>query len=641
MDVIEPVVDIVKDVVPTVKKYFKYQICHNDYVNEFKEMQTQLKHRRQDVEEELHAQLRQPGKIAKKEVEAWLEKADQETAEKVVENLICKGSCFTYICSSRKLDKRTQSLAEGIFKQGEKYTSADELVIDTPSIEYWATVFAERQKQLKLRQKDIQAKLETQLMQPGKIASMEVEDWLKKVGQQIPIKVEDLINQGGCSSLSNLRRKIEELKQIFEQGEKYTNAGESLVRDDHSIKGFPLLVEKCSGRDDIQEKILEWLKGDKVTRIAVSGMGGVGKTTIMKNVHNQLLNESKFKNVIWVTVSKDFNVIVQQKKKFYILKFLKEIASSLKLEPNPDHENETKLAALISQRLGQSSFLLILDDVWEPFSLEDVGISNPVGNNGCKVVLTTRSKDVASAMDCNVIHVNPLPPDEALALFLEKIGSDVFSDGKIKRDIEPFLKQILQKCDGVPLAIVTVAKSMKGKLLPRHWKLALSEFNKFEGIIDCLKFSYECLEQQCQECFLCCALYPEDYEIRKEELIEYWIEEGLIYKEGKTREAMNWKGHDILDKLVNNCLLQSVKIEECVSMHDLLREMALGISPQFLVKADKALEKLPEEHEWRENLLKVSLMRNDITEIPSSMPSPKCPVLTTLLLSDNNISTIP
>ncbi|GKV13098.1 hypothetical protein SLEP1_g24165 [Rubroshorea leprosula] len=480
-------------------------------------------------------------------------------------------------------------------------------------------------------------------MQPAKIARKEVEEWLEKAGQQIGIKVEDLISQEECSSPSNLRRKIEESRQILEQGKEFTNAGVILVRDDHSIKGFPLLVEKCCGRDDIQEKILEWLKGDKVTRIAVSGMGGVGKTTIMKNVHNQLLIESKFETVIWVTVSKDFNITVQQKMKFDILQFQKKIASSLELKRQPDHENETKLAALISQRLGQGSFLLILDDVWEPFSLEDVGISNPVGNNGCKLVLTTRSKAVARAMDCNVIHVNPLPPEEALELFSEKIGSDVFSDGKIKRDIEPFLKQILQKCDGVPLAIVTVAKSMKGKLLPRHWKLALSEFSKFESIIDCLKFSYECLEQQCQECFLCCALYPEDYEIEKEELIEYWIEEGLIYKEGKTREAMNWKGHDILDKLVDNCLLQSIEYEdeECVSMHDLLREMALEISPQFLVKAGIALEKLPEEHEWRENLLKVSLMRNDITEIPSSMPSPKCPMLTTLLLSDNKISTIP
>ncbi|GKV46633.1 hypothetical protein SLEP1_g53608 [Rubroshorea leprosula] len=244
--------------------------------------------------------------------------------------------------------------------------------------------------------------------------------------------------------------------------------------------------------------------------------------------------------------------------------------------------------------------------------------------------------------------VNPLPANEASALFLEKVGSDVFSDGKIKRDIEPFLKQILQKCDGVPLAIVTVAKSMRGKSLPGHWKLTLSEFSKFESIVDCLKFSYECLEPQCQACFLYCALYPEDYDIPKNELIEYWIEEGLIYKEGKTREAMNWKGHDILDMLVDSCLLESVEKlyikgyrKLHVSMHDLLREMALEISPQFLVKAGMALEKLPEEHEWSEDLLKVSLMRNYIKEIPSSMPSPKCPMLTTLLLSNNRISTIP
>ncbi|GKV32523.1 hypothetical protein SLEP1_g41120 [Rubroshorea leprosula] len=280
----------------------------------------------------------------------------------------------------------------------------------------------------------------------------------------------------------------------------------------------------------------------------------------------------------------------------------------LKLEPE-DHENETKILGLISQKLRQGSFVLIFDDVWQPFSLEGVGIPNLVGNNGCKLVLMTRLQDVARAMECKVILVNPLPPEEALALFLKKVGSDVLLDGIIKGDIKPSLEQMLQKCDGVPLAIVTMAESMRGKLLPRLWKSTLSKFN---------------------------------CEIRKEELIEYWIEEGLIYKEGKTREAMNLKGHDILDKLVDNCLLELVKYnKDCVSMHDLLREMALDMSPQFLVKAGIALEKLPEEHEWSEDLLKVSLMRNYITEIPSSMPPSKCPMLTTLLLSNNEISTIP
>ncbi|GKV46624.1 hypothetical protein SLEP1_g53598 [Rubroshorea leprosula] len=91
MDAIGPVTDIMKEVIPTVKKYVKYQICHNDYVNKFKEMQTKLEHRREDVAAGLRTQLMQPGKIAKQEVEAWLKVAEQETAENVVEDLICKG----------------------------------------------------------------------------------------------------------------------------------------------------------------------------------------------------------------------------------------------------------------------------------------------------------------------------------------------------------------------------------------------------------------------------------------------------------------------------------------------------------------------------------------------------------------------
>ncbi|GKV49217.1 hypothetical protein SLEP1_g55979 [Rubroshorea leprosula] len=616
MENIKSAIDIVKDVGLTVCKYVKYQFCPSEFVDKFEAKQNKLKRQLEDVEAELNTQLNRPAKKARSQVNNWLEETRKETAVKV-EDLICKEGYFKNICSSRKFHKKTQAL-NAIFMEGGNYTNAGQsLVIDDHSIEYCTTVFKEKQEQLKRRHKDIEATLKTQRIKVGKIPRKEVEDWMDKASQQIAIKVEDLISPGERSSSPNLEKKTEELKQTFEQGEKYANAGESLVVDDHSIKGVPLVVDECSGRDDVQDQILEWLKGDEVIRIAVSGMGGVGKTTIMKQVHNQLLKESKFNEVIWVKVSRDFDIFVNQKKEFDVRRFQKRIASSL--EP-----------------------ALELKDPENPFSLEDVGIPNLVGNNGCKLVLTTRLQDVARAMECKVIPVNPLPPEEALALFLKKVGSEVLSDGRIKVDIKPFLEQILQKCGGVPLAIVTVAKSMRGKLLPRNWKLALSEFSQFKSIVDCLKFSYECLEPQCQECFLYCALYPEDYEISKKELIEYWIEEGFIYKEGKTREAMNWKGHDIVDKLVDNCLLELVRGgENWVSMHDLLREMALEISPQFLVKAGMALEKLPEEDEWREDLLKVSLMNNHITKIPSSMPSLKCPMLTTLLMSNNRISTIP
>ncbi|GLT25675.1 hypothetical protein SLA2020_007900 [Shorea laevis] len=552
MDIANSVIGLVKDFGPTVWKYVKYQICHRDYVREFKAMQRKLEDQEKDIEAELETQrLNHPEKKARNVVDAWLEAARRETTAKV-EDLI-KGGCFTFICSSRKLDEKT-----------------------------------------------------------------------------------------------------EELKRILEEGKTYV--GMNLVIDDHSKKGVPMPAEKCIARDDVQEEILQLLRGDKVTRIAVCGMGGVGKTTIMKQVHNQLL-KLKLK-VIWVKVSRDFDIVLQQKKQFDILKFQKNIARKLGLDLNED-EDATELAGRILQSLQRGICVLILDDVWEPFSLEDVGILDPNGNDACKMVLTTRSQEVAGKMQCKEIYVKPLPDAEALALFWDKVGSEVVSYPRYKSDIEPFLNQILKKCNGLPLAIGVVAKTMRGKSDRYSWETTAKELSKYEEIVDCLKFSYNHLDEQHQKCFLYCALYPEDHEIQKEELIEFWIEEGFIEDERRSWHSMICKGHSIIQNLIDNCMLESVKKKDqlCyerlhemvkiknkdrVSMHDLLREMALKIiHPRFMVKAGMALEELPEEDEWREDLLKVSLMNNNIREFPSSMLSPKCPMLTTLLLSKNKITTIP
>ena len=44
-----------------------------------------------------------------------------------------------------------------------------------------------------------------------------------------------------------------------------------------------------------------------------------------------------------------------------------------------------------------------------------------------------------------------------------------------------------------------------------------------------MKFSYDRLEgPELKSCFLYCALFPEDWQVSIFELVEYWIEEGLI-----------------------------------------------------------------------------------------------------------------
>ncbi|GLU23404.1 hypothetical protein SLE2022_394110 [Rubroshorea leprosula] len=215
-------------------------------------------------------------------------------------------------------------------------------------------------------------------------------------------------------------------------------------------------------------------------------------------------------------------------------------------------------------------------------------------------------------MECEVIQVKPIQDDAALALFLDEVGSAVLSYPRFKSDIEPFLKQILKKCNGLPLAIGVVAKTMREKSDRYWWETANKELSKSEEIVNQLKFSYDHLEEQYKKCFLYCALYPEDHKVSKEELIEFWIEEGFIIDERGSRHLMICEGHVIFEKLIDNCMLESavrnkntkgwMRVhelferkykEDCVSMHDLLREMALNISLQFMVKAGMALEELP------------------------------------------------
>ncbi|GKV32573.1 hypothetical protein SLEP1_g41167 [Rubroshorea leprosula] len=505
--------------------------------------------------------------------------------------------------------------------------------------------FNARKQRLCSQKGEIESILETQLHY-GKVAKVEVQAWLEDAEKFVAKNIANEVNGWGCLScccrVKVLQERAQELQEIYERGDRLANR--CLVRDDPSAS-VELPTTELQGSGDVKEEILACLMGNEVTKLGVWGMGGVGKTTIMENVHNELLTKAKFKKIIWATVSQPLD----------IYKLQEQIASTLKEEDILKQPNTNiRAGMLLSVLQRQMRFLLILDDAWDSFKLTTVGIPEPLKSNGCKLVLTTRSHAVARDMECKIIEVKTLLEKEALKLFINKVGDIVLSDqGCIKGTLEATLKGIVDECAGLPLAIVTVAGSLKGESEPRLWSAALNQLKNCkrnvagtddDNAFGVLKFSYDRLKpSKIQHCFLCCALYPEDHNIPIDDIIDYWIDEGLI-DEMETVQAMKDEGLDRLKKLQDNCLLESSKFEnDSVRMHDLVRDMALQItrtSPQFMVEAGKALTKLPEKGKWTEELEKVSLMWNRIEEIPSSILSSKCTMLTTLLLSHNHLSTI-
>ncbi|GKV50334.1 hypothetical protein SLEP1_g57042 [Rubroshorea leprosula] len=483
---------------------------------------------------------------------------------------------------------------------------------------------------LEARKEDVETRLQDEVCSE-KQAKKEVVVWLQDV-EKINAEIQDVLKRvHGTSYFSRARlgklarEKINVLDAILQRG----SFPEGLVVNEPAT-ALPFPVENLEGEVFVKERIWGYLIGNEVPMIGVCGIGGVGKTTIMKHIHNELLlMESRFDNVIWVTVSYPLNVVRLQH----------EIANGIN-ESLPENEDEQKRASRLMRIMGKVKYVLILDDVWQRFSLKDVGIPSPTMENGSKLVITSRKVDVCKSIGCQIVKVSPLSEEESLNLFLDKVGSDILQ----VPELEGTWKAMVEECAGLPLAIVVIAGSMKGVTDVCEWRHALNELRErvratAEGsedeIFERLKFSYDRLQDSnIQNCFLSCSLYAEDYEIRSNNLVEQWIDEGFIEESG-SRRAMLDKGQTILNRLENSCLLEKTRFVGTNKMHDLVRVMALRIRPQFMVKAGMRLTEMPDEHEWTENLEKVSLMENEISDIPLNM-CPNCPILTTLMLQGNS-----
>ncbi|GKU91021.1 hypothetical protein SLEP1_g4951 [Rubroshorea leprosula] len=496
---------------------------------------------------------------------------------------------------------------------------------------------------LKRRKIDVNSRIQVEVeVQSGQVMKEEVKGWLEDV-QKIEQEIQDVEERVGTvpyykrASLDKLVcEKIEVVKRIQERG--IFEGGLGIKRA--PACGMVIPTENLEGEISTKDEIWEHLMGNKVGMIGVCGIGGVGKTTIMKHVNNDLLREIRFQKVIWVTVSYPLNVFELQKK----------IAGAMG-ERLPEDEEVMMRAAALMDKMRRVKFVLILDDVWEKFSLKDVGIPEPTVQNGCKIVITSRSIEVCKFLDCQIVEVQSLSQEESLTLFLNKVGHDVLQIS----GLEKILKLIVKECAGLPLAIVVIAGSMKGVDEIEVWRNALTELQECvesvrgsdDEIFMRLKFSFDRLpNEKIKNCFLYCSLFREDYSFEREELIEGWIDEGLM--DGlSSRKAAYDRGHAFLDMLEKNSLLEKhqgeVREREVRKMHDVVRDMAIksiGRRVGHMVKAGIKLTEIPNEHEWAIDLNKVSLMDNDILEIPVGF-TPKCLTLSTLILSDNPLTEIP
>ncbi|KAH7674495.1 P-loop containing nucleoside triphosphate hydrolase protein [Dioscorea alata] len=396
------------------------------------------------------------------------------------------------------------------------------------------------------------------------------------------------------------------------------------------------------------ETICQFLKENTAGIIGIWGMGGVGKTTLLKSINNEFYRskDGMFDHVIWVVVSQDYSY---QKIRSYI-------AKNLGL-PSTNGDADADADA-IHDFLKMKSFLLLLDDLWSELDLEKIGVPHPKMHHDQDkhkrmMVFTTRSENVCGDMEANkMIKIECLDHDTAWRLFKEKAGEELIASDNL---IQQHAKAIVGECAGLPLALVTVGKAMRTKKTAQEWEYVASMMrkSKYPSIpgmrkesyfFPILKFSYDNLESDIlRQCYLYCSLWGEDVAIDTNDLIECWMGHGMLDDFDDLGEAYN-KGGIFIGNLKEACLLESVaglslcdEYQSFVKLHDVIRDLALWITSDcgrnkqgWLVQPKPPLERLPEDVIDRE------VINIRVKNIKALDGFPNCHKLKTLILFSDN-----
>ncbi|KAL2337476.1 hypothetical protein Fmac_011922 [Flemingia macrophylla] len=409
----------------------------------------------------------------------------------------------------------------------------------------------------------------------------------------------------------NLNSKFEPFSSIIElSGMKY-----------YSSKYFVLFESTIS----TYNKILEKIKDENVSMIGLYGIGGSGKTTLAKEVGKKVEELKLFEKVVMTTISQTLNI-----------RSIQENMADM-LGVHFQEKSDEGIAQRLSQRLKIDKTLLILDDVWEKLNFKAIGI--PIHENkGCKVLLTTRKREVCTSMQCqSIIMLDFLTSMEAWSLF--KMHAYITDDSPYA--LKGVARKVVDECKGLPIAIVTVGNTLKDKDYD-EWELALSKIQEsklldipdgFTSPYSCLKLSIDNLRNDLPKSLLfLCSIFLEDYEIHLEDLFQFGKGLGLIGTFGTMKIARK-EMHAVVNILKDSCLLMHGREQERVKMHDMVRDVALWIASlrgqAILVRTKMDVRMLVEEENIKDKKV-ISLWDVNKGQLPDNQLN--CPQLENLLL---------
>ncbi|KAL4282246.1 hypothetical protein GQ457_03G039260 [Hibiscus cannabinus] len=338
------------------------------------------------------------------------------------------------------------------------------------------------------------------------------------------------------------------------------------------------------GLDLGKNKVKKMIIGrDDLSVVGIWGIGGSGKTTLASEICKDNQVRSHFNDrILFLTVSQSPDL---QQLRARIWGFL--TGNEAMGYTNNLFVPQGKLQC---EWGSGPRTLVVLDDVWSLSVLEQLIFRIPT----YKTLVVSRFKFPTTVVH-EVYKVELLREDESLSLFCHS----AFGQTSIPPTAnESLVKQIVNECKGLPLALKVIGASLRDQP-EMYWASARKRLLRGEPIceshenklLERMAISVEYLNKKVMECFLDLGSFPEDKKTPLDVLINMWVEIHDIDEE---------EAFAILVELADKNLLTLVKdarvgdayssfYEICVTQHDVLRDLALHLSNRGDVNERKRL----------------------------------------------------
>ncbi|KAI4989518.1 hypothetical protein ZWY2020_036835 [Hordeum vulgare] len=359
--------------------------------------------------------------------------------------------------------------------------------------------------------------------------------------------------------------------------------------------------------------------------ISVVGFGGLGKTTLAREVYKAPLAVEKFHCRAWVSAGRWSLEVTGSGASEILRDVLQQVRPKDAMDVVVVADDDQRIEALLKEYLTDKRYLIVIDDI----GMEQWSTINSIfGDNGksSRILLTTTIQSTAKRCSHGngyVYQMNTLGEEDSKKIALQEVRSPELEQGSMT---------LLQKCGGLPLALVSVSDFLKcsdeptgercadlcrnlgSHLREKHGDANFTELRKV------LMHNYDSLSVYAMTCLLYLGVFPNNRPLKRKVIIRRWLAEGYARSDSLHSEE------DIADEtfkaLLDRNIIQSIdtrnngQVKTCMT-HGIMHEFVLhkSMSQGFIATSSRDH---PRPHAYANNACHLSIHGGNVTDREAS-----------------------